>query len=42
MVLSGHEVAQQIKVLAANLEDLSSIPRTPLVKGENGLYKVVL
>jgi hypothetical protein len=36
------KMAQQIKVLAAKPDNLSSIPGTHNVEGENRLYKVVL
>ena len=36
------EMAQQVKVLASKPDNLSSIPETSVMEGENQLYKVVI
>jgi hypothetical protein len=42
LVIGSIEMAQRAKVLATKPDDLSSIPGTYLVEGENPLPKVVL
>lgn len=38
----GSEIAQGVKVLAAKTDNMRSIPRTPVVNGENWLLQVIV
>lgn len=42
LITTAGEMARQLKMLAEKTDDLSSVPRTNMVEGENQLQQAVL